>query len=94
MPTKVDSYKCDICEEYYLTEADALECEKLHVEYEKLKICNVFYKPNLEYPYMLIVDNGSGHAALYTQKLEGSVEDVFETYDSDKRYIRSNPDEY
>lgn len=94
MPTKVDSYKCDVCESHYLTEEDALECERLHTEYDKLEIGNVFYKQDLEYPYMVIVDNGSGHAALYVQKMEGSVEDVFETFDSDKVYIRNNPDDH
>jgi len=93
MPTKVDSYKCDICGSYYIKEEEALECEKLHVASEKLEIGTFFYKQDLEYPILLTIDDGSGHGALYIQKMEGSVEDVFENYEKEKLYIRNNPDE-
>lgn len=93
MATRVDSYKCDICDAYYISETEALECEKLHTSYEKLELGDVFYKRDHEYPYLVIIDDGSGHASLYTQTMEGSVEDVFEEFDSLKKVIRTNPDE-
>ena len=82
MPTKVDSYQCDVCSTYFVTKEDASDCEKAHSEYDKLELSEVYYKSDQEFPHALIINNGSGHAGLYIQDIESSVEDVYERFQS------------
>ena len=96
MVSKVDSYKCDICDGHYLTEEDAKFCETTHTTAENLEISDMFFKRDHEYPSMLIVTNSksSGHGGLYSLQKEGSIEGVYEEFDSQKKYNNYDEDDY
>ena len=85
MVMRVDSFKCEICDTYYISEEEAKECEEYHIEYKKLELCEVFYKKDFEYPYAIIIDNGSGHSGLYILDTESSVETVYESFQNLRR---------
>jgi len=34
MVTKIDSFKCDICDNYYISEKEAQDCEAYHIKYK------------------------------------------------------------
>jgi len=80
MPTKVDSYQCDICKTYFIDNSDAVDCEKCHTEYDKLKLSSVYYKSTQEFPQAIIVTNGSDNAGLYVLNMESDTENIYESF--------------
>jgi hypothetical protein len=80
---KVQCYKCELCEEVYEVEQEAISCEKTHVEFKKLSVIDAKYTKDQTngFPDLLLIeiDGYSGVLAEYVVRKIDSVEG-FEPY--------------
>lgn len=84
MVKEVKAYECEVCETAYFEESMANECQKYHLDQDKMQVDDCFYKhrSNAQFPEKVLIScsNYSGKNALYTIVSEGSVEEFAYLY--------------